>query len=104
MSAGAFRGLSWSTPPPASRGLSRTVPPPKRLFSRGARSVTLTAGGRRLLPQIEAGGAFAALSRAVPTVELVDNRRQVEPWEREALAELRSGAVSVAIGYWLKAH
>jgi conjugative relaxase-like TrwC/TraI family protein len=51
-------------------------------------------GDYRQLPEIDAGGAFAALSEAVPTVELVDNRRQRHAWERAALDQLRSGSVT----------
>jgi hypothetical protein len=59
-------------------------------------------GDARQLPEIEAGGAFRALSRVVPVTELVDNRRQLESWERAALAELRAGDVAVAVGDYLR--
>jgi conjugative relaxase-like TrwC/TraI family protein len=52
-------------------------------------------GDHHQLPEIEAGGAFAALTRRLDTSHLVDNRRQVEPWEREMLAELRAGDAAV---------
>lgn len=54
-------------------------------------------GDHRQLPEIEAGGALAALATRVPTVELVENRRQQEVWERDALAELRAGSVPAAV-------
>jgi hypothetical protein len=54
-------------------------------------------GDDRQLPAIDAGGAFAALARQLGAVELADNRRQREPWEREALAELRAGDVADAL-------
>jgi Ti-type conjugative transfer relaxase TraA len=54
-------------------------------------------GDPRQLPEIEAGGAFVALTRQLPAVELVDNRRQTNSWERAALAELRSGSVPAAV-------
>lgn len=54
-------------------------------------------GDHRQLPEIEAGGAFAALAARVPVSELAGNRRQAEAWERDALAELRSGSVADAI-------
>ena len=60
-------------------------------------------GDHRQLPEIAAGGAFAALAKTVPTTELTENRRQVEPWEREALAHLRSGAVEPAIDAYVRA-
>ena len=43
------------------------------------------------LPEIEAGGAFAGLTRRLGAVELTDNRRQHEAWERAALGQLRNG-------------
>lgn len=55
-------------------------------------------GDPRQLPEVEAGGAFSALATALPVVELSTNRRQHEPWEREALAELRAGSVERAVG------
>src|SRR5207244_3811848 len=54
-------------------------------------------GDDRQLPAIDAGGAFAALARQLGAVELADNRRQREPWERAALAELRAGDVADAL-------
>jgi ATP-dependent exoDNAse (exonuclease V) alpha subunit len=54
-------------------------------------------GDHRQIPEIEAGGAFAALTGAVPVSELAGNRRQVEAWERQALAELRAGSVPTAL-------
>jgi conjugative relaxase-like TrwC/TraI family protein len=59
-------------------------------------------GDARQLPEIEAGGAFRAISRVVPVTELVDNRRQLEAWERTALAQLRAGDVAVAVGDYLR--
>jgi conjugative relaxase-like TrwC/TraI family protein len=59
-------------------------------------------GDARQLPEIEAGGAFNALSCVVPVTELVDNRRQLEAWERAALAELRGGDVAVAVENYLR--
>lgn len=55
-------------------------------------------GDPRQLPEVAAGGAFSALASRLPVVELRDNRRQVEPWERSALAELRAGTVGNALG------
>jgi hypothetical protein len=59
-------------------------------------------GDARQLPEIEAGGAFRALSGVVRVTELVDNRRQLESWERTALAELRAGDVAVAVDDYLR--
>lgn len=54
-------------------------------------------GDPRQLPAIDAGGALAALVGRVPTFELVETRRQSQPWERAALAELRAGSVPAAV-------
>jgi conjugative relaxase-like TrwC/TraI family protein len=51
-------------------------------------------GDPRQLPEIAAGGAFGALARRLGAVELTGNRRQVEPWERAVLDELRHGDVA----------
>lgn len=50
-------------------------------------------GDPKQLPEIEAGGMLAALNRLLDPVSLVENRRQVEAWEREALDDLRWGDV-----------
>ncbi len=56
-----------------------------------ARAKVVLVGDPRQLPEIEAGGVFGALARRLGALELCENRRQHEPWEREALDELRSG-------------
>ncbi|HVA75379.1 MAG TPA: MobF family relaxase [Acidimicrobiales bacterium] len=56
-------------------------------------------GDPRQLPEIEAGGAFAALA-VRSGVELTENRRQVNTWEREALAQLRHGDVGKAVSVY----
>ena len=53
------------------------------------------------LPEIDAGGAFVGLARRLGTVELTENRRQHEPWERDALGELRNGDTDVAVDSFL---
>jgi conjugative relaxase-like TrwC/TraI family protein len=54
-------------------------------------------GDPRQLPEIAAGGAFAALAARPGILELTENRRQHELWERSALDQLRSGDVSGAL-------
>ena len=61
-----------------------------------ARTKVVLIGDPRQLPEVEAGGAFAALARRDP-IELTVNRRQTQPWEREALDQLRHGDVSRAV-------
>ena len=71
-----------------------------RLLAAAERSgakVVLT-GDDRQLPSIEAGGGFAAIARKIGACRLVDNGRQVEAWEREALAALREGRSGEAAG------
>ena len=67
---------------------------------------TVRAGGRVLavgdhhqLPEVTAGGGFAALAteRMVTVAELTQNRRQDHEWERQALSELRDGHVAAAV-------
>ena len=50
-------------------------------------------GDDRQLPEIEAGGLFAALADRLGALELREVRRQSEPWDRDALAALRDGEV-----------
>ena len=51
---------------------------------------------------MEAGGLFAAIARERAPIGLTVNRRQREPWEREALDELRDGNIHKAIGGYLQ--
>lgn len=63
-----------------------------------AEAKVVLVGDHHQLPEIEAGGAFAALAQRLGAVTLTQNRRQRDPTEVEALAELRDGAVGSAIG------
>jgi ATP-dependent exoDNAse (exonuclease V) alpha subunit len=54
-------------------------------------------GDPRQLPEIEAGGLFTRLAQSTRTLHLTDNRRQQQPWERNALARLRAGIIDPAI-------
>ena len=60
-------------------------------------------GDPRQLPEIEAGGALAALVERVGAIELTENRRQREPWERLALDALRLGRAEVALATYERA-
>ena len=57
-------------------------------------------GDPHQLPEIDAGGAFAGLVRRGMVIELRENRRQVEPWERTAVDHLRSGHVDQALALY----
>lgn len=60
-------------------------------------------GDPRQLPEIEAGGALAALVERVGAIELTENRRQRERWERLALDALRLGRAEVALATYERA-
>jgi conjugative relaxase-like TrwC/TraI family protein len=60
-------------------------------------------GDRHQLPEIDAGGAFAGLAKRLGFTALIDNRRQDEAWERNALAHLRAGRVNTALAAY-QAH
>ena len=54
-------------------------------------------GDPRQLPEIEAGGAFAAIVGRIGAIELTENRRQHQAWERIALDALRLGRAGFAL-------
>jgi conjugative relaxase-like TrwC/TraI family protein len=66
-----------------------------------ARAKVVLVGDPRQLPEIEAGGAFAGLAACIGAAQLTENRRQHEPWERDALAELRHGNPDTALEAYL---
>jgi hypothetical protein len=53
------------------------------------------------LPEIDAGGAFRSLRARLGASGLTENRRQSEQWERDALAELRTGDSDQAVDTYL---
>jgi hypothetical protein len=59
------------------------------------------SGDAKQLPEIAAGGLFAALTAQQPTIELKDNRRQRHEWEIEALRQLRDGDTTKALQAYL---
>jgi conjugative relaxase-like TrwC/TraI family protein len=66
-------------------------------FAEGSQTKVVLVGDPRQLPEIDAGGAFAALAKRRPPIELTVNRRQEHAWERHALAHLRQGNPSEAV-------
>jgi conjugative relaxase-like TrwC/TraI family protein len=56
-------------------------------------ALLILVGDPRQLAEIHAGGTFRALANRLGAIELNENRRQHEEWERRALDELRSGNV-----------
>jgi len=53
------------------------------------------------LPEIDAGGAFRGLRSRLGASLLIENRRQVDLWERASLGELRHGDVDQALDSYL---
>jgi conjugative relaxase-like TrwC/TraI family protein len=72
-----------------------------RVHRAGAKAVLI--GDACQLPEIDAGGAFAGLTRRSRPASLTNNRRQHEPWERQALADLRLGHAPEALAAY-EAH
>ena len=75
---------------------SRTLARVMDLAAASGTKVVLV-GDHHQLPEIDAGGAFAGLVNRLPSIELNDNRRQHEVWERDALDELRDGDITTAV-------
>ena len=57
-------------------------------------------GDHRQLPELEAGGAFRGLVQRGLAVELTENHRQVNAWERTALEHLRDGRAEAAVALY----
>ena len=66
--------------------------------ARAAGAKVILVGDHHQLPEVAAGGAFAAAVTATAgyTAELTVNRRQTRPWEIAALDQLRHGDVADA--------
>ena len=58
-------------------------------------------GDHHQLAEIDAGGGFRALATRLPAIELTHNRRQHQPWERDALDQLRNGQPTDAVAAYL---
>lgn len=63
--------------------------------TRGCKVVLV--GDPQQLPELEAGGMFARLTREPTTLALHGHHRQQQPWERDALAALRRGDIPTAL-------
>lgn len=68
-----------------------------------AKAKVVLIGDACQLPEIDAGGGFAGLARRSRPATLTNNRRQHEPWERQALADLRLGHAAEALAAY-QAH
>ncbi len=62
-----------------------------------ARCKIVLVGDDKQLAAIEAGGGFRGLRLRLGASELSENRRQAEPWEREAVEHLREGSIEMAL-------
>ncbi len=65
--------------------------------TREAQATLVLVGDPAQLPEIGAGGLFAALTQHPATITLTDNRRQTKDWERRALSDLRAGDPDAAV-------
>jgi hypothetical protein len=65
--------------------------------ARQARAKVVLVGDDRQLAAIDAGGGFRALRLRLGASELIENRRQQQAWEREALELVRGGLVEEAV-------
>lgn len=65
--------------------------------AREANAKLVLVGDHHQLPELAAGGAFRTLATTLNATELQQNRRQVEPWERGTLDQLRDGDASRAL-------
>jgi len=76
-----------------------------RLLERAhqAQAKVVLVGDDRQLAAIDAGGGFRALRLRLGASELVENRRQHQAWEREALDLVRSGLIEEAVAAY-QAH
>jgi conjugative relaxase-like TrwC/TraI family protein len=63
----------------------------------GVHAKVVLVGDDRQLAAIDAGGGFHALRLRLGASELVENRRQLHPWERQALELVRDGLVDQAV-------
>jgi Ti-type conjugative transfer relaxase TraA len=62
-----------------------------------AQAKVVLVGDHRQLPEIQAGGVFRGLVTRGHAIALHENRRQEQPWERDALDLLREGRAHQAL-------
>jgi conjugative relaxase-like TrwC/TraI family protein len=68
-----------------------------------AQAKVVLVGDDRQLAAIDAGGGFRALRLRLGASELVENRRQLHAWQREAIELVRQGQVDEAVELY-RAH
>jgi conjugative relaxase-like TrwC/TraI family protein len=62
-----------------------------------ARAKVVLVGDDKQLAAIEAGGGFRGLRLRLGAATLTENRRQAQPWERQAVEHLRDGDIELAM-------
>ncbi len=62
-----------------------------------ARTKVVLVGDDKQLASIDAGGGFRGLRLRLGAATLTENRRQAEPWERQAVEHLRDGNIDAAL-------
>jgi conjugative relaxase-like TrwC/TraI family protein len=77
---------------------TRVLAPVLRLVQEAGGKVILV-GDPAQLPAVGAGGLYATLCDQLGAVRLVENRRQHEPAERDALSQLRAGDAEGYLGH-----
>src|SRR5215471_13523844 len=65
--------------------------------AKACKAKVVLVGDTKQLSSVDAGGGFRGLVARLGAHQLVENRRQVEPWERQALRDLRDGRVRNAM-------
>jgi hypothetical protein len=81
-----------------SRKLTRLLEHAQR-----AQAKVVLVGDDRQLAAVDAGGGFRALRLRLGASELVENRRQLHAWQREAIELVRQGEVDQAVDLY-RAH
>jgi hypothetical protein len=66
-------------------------------YAQDAGAKVVLVGDDKQLASIEAGGGFRGLRLRLGASTLTENRRQAEPWEREAVEHLREGNIDQAL-------
>ena len=75
-----------------SRGLGRLLG-----LAAAAGAKVVLVGDTKQLSSVDAGGGFRGLVARLGAHRLVENRRQVQGWKRDALRNLREGRVRPAL-------
>jgi hypothetical protein len=66
-------------------------------YAAQARAKVVLVGDDKQLASIDAGGGFRGLRLRLGASTLSENRRQAEPWERQAVEHLRDGNIDAAL-------